>query len=38
MYYARHRILSDNFVLRNEDILHFNQQSIFKFLKEDYNV
>jgi hypothetical protein len=25
-YYASHRVLSENFVLRNEEILHFNQQ------------
>ncbi len=29
VYYAGHRVLSENFVLRSEDILHFNQQPIF---------
>jgi hypothetical protein len=26
MYSTSHRVLSENFVIRNEDILHFNQQ------------
>jgi hypothetical protein len=33
-YYASHRVLSEDFVLRNEDILHFNQQ-FYYFMKED---
>ena len=31
MYYARHRVLSENFVLRNGDILHFNSHPILGF-------
>ena len=38
MYYARHRVLSENFVLRNEDIFAFQLTTNIEFLKEDYYV
>jgi len=38
MYYARHRVLSENFVLRNGDIVTFQLTYYIYFLKEDYYV